>query len=142
MPSPLPKTTSRKALAAENEELRNLLKAAGIELDKNVAQMALMQRENANIQLQKQQMGELHSELKKKIFPAIRKDISEAEKFAKAAKKQREREAKAAQKEMERAAKAAARARGHGRGRATRDRGRGSGAIAGRGRGRARARDR
>ncbi|KAF8194824.1 hypothetical protein K438DRAFT_1934500 [Mycena galopus ATCC 62051] len=177
MPSPLRKTASRKALAAENDELRNLLKAAGIELDKNVAQMALMQRENANIrqqlhakknkqkrsyttgqarlmtgdemhaallkELQKKQMGELHSELKKKIFPAIRKDISEAEKFAKAAKKQREREAKAAQKEMERVAKAAARARGRGRGRATRDRGRGRGrgAIAGRGRGRARARD-
>ncbi|KAF8172588.1 hypothetical protein K438DRAFT_1772629 [Mycena galopus ATCC 62051] len=159
MPSPLRKTASRKALAAENDELRNLLKAPGIELDKNVAQMALMQRENANIcqqlhakknkqkrsymtgqarlmtgdemhaallkELQKKQMGELHSELKKKIFPAIRKEISEAEKVAKAAKKQRDKGAWSG------------RGRGRGRGqRATRGRGRGRGAIAGRGRAR------
>ncbi|KAF8172226.1 hypothetical protein K438DRAFT_1981677 [Mycena galopus ATCC 62051] len=169
MPSPLRKTASRNALAAENDELRNLLKAAGIELEINVAQMALMQRENANIrqqlhakknkqkrlyttgrahlmtgaemhavllkELQKKQMGELHSEWKKKIFPAIQKEISEAEKVAKAAKKQREREAKAAQKEMERGAKAAARARGRGQ-RATRGRGRGRGRGCERGRGR------
>ncbi|KAJ7234281.1 hypothetical protein C8J57DRAFT_1480062 [Mycena rebaudengoi] len=167
MPSPLRKTASRKALAARNDELRNLLKVAGIELDKNVAQMALMQRENTNIrqqlhakknkqkrtyttgqarlmtsagmhtallqELQKKQMGELHSELKT-IFPGIRKAISESEKAPKAAKKQQEREAKAAQKAIERAAKEAARVRGRGQrgarghgGRGSRGRGRGQG---------------
>jgi hypothetical protein len=180
MPSPLRQTASRKALAAENDELRNLLKVVGIELDKNVAQMALMQQENANIrqqlhakknkqrwtytigqarlmtsaemhtallqELQKKQMGELHSELKKKIFPGIRKAISESEKATKATKKQQEREAKEAQKAIERAAKEAARARGRGqrgaRGRGQRGvRGRGDRGGRSRGRGQGRAWD-
>ncbi|KAJ7187490.1 hypothetical protein GGX14DRAFT_611378 [Mycena pura] len=45
-------TASRSALAAENDQLRNLLKAAGIELDKNYAQMVLMERENGNMRQQ------------------------------------------------------------------------------------------
>ncbi|KAF8187575.1 hypothetical protein K438DRAFT_1764738 [Mycena galopus ATCC 62051] len=52
MPSPVRKTASRKALAAENEQLRNLLRAAGVELEKDQAQMALMDHENANIRRQ------------------------------------------------------------------------------------------
>ncbi|KAJ7198162.1 hypothetical protein GGX14DRAFT_470402 [Mycena pura] len=156
MPSPVRKTASRSALAAENDLLRNLLKAAGIELDKNYAQMVLMERENGNMcqqlhakknkpkrtyttgkarlmtsaemaqalldELQKKQMAELHSELKKNVFPAIRKAISEAEKAAKAAWKKRDQEARAAAKAAEKArkaaekqaAKVAARARGRG----------------------------
>jgi hypothetical protein len=60
MPSPVRKTASRSALAAENDQLRSLLKAAGIELDKNYAQMVLMEQENGNMcqQLQaKKQKG-------------------------------------------------------------------------------------
>jgi hypothetical protein len=94
-------------------------------------------------ELQKKQMGELHSELKKKIFPGIRKAISESEKAMKAAKKQQEREAKEAQKAIERAAKEAARARGRGQ-RGARRRGqrgaRGRGGRGGRGRGRGQGR--
>ncbi|KAJ6449296.1 hypothetical protein C8R45DRAFT_1131143 [Mycena sanguinolenta] len=52
MPSPVRKTASRKALESENEQLRNLLRAAGVELEKNQAQMALMDHENANIRWQ------------------------------------------------------------------------------------------
>jgi hypothetical protein len=47
MPSPSRKTASRNALAAEKNQLRNLLKAAGVELDKNYAQMILMEREHS-----------------------------------------------------------------------------------------------
>ncbi|KAJ7813491.1 hypothetical protein B0H13DRAFT_1925395 [Mycena leptocephala] len=49
MPSPVRKTASRYALAAENDQLRNLLKAAGVELDKDYAGMSLMERENTNM---------------------------------------------------------------------------------------------
>jgi hypothetical protein len=52
MPSPVRKTASRAALAAENNPLRAFLKAAGIELDKNYAQMVLMDRENSNLRQQ------------------------------------------------------------------------------------------
>ncbi|KAJ7194459.1 hypothetical protein GGX14DRAFT_476434 [Mycena pura] len=173
MPSPVRKTASCSALAAENDQLRNLLKAAGIEVDKNYAQMVLMERENGNMrqqlhakknkpkrtyttgkarlmtsaemaqalldELQKKQMAELHSELKKNCFPAIRKAISEAEKAVKAAWKKREQEArtaakaaekaqKAAEKQAAKVAKVAARARGRGRGQGGTRGGRGRGA--------------
>ncbi|KAJ6461719.1 hypothetical protein C8R45DRAFT_1027787 [Mycena sanguinolenta] len=166
MPSPVRKTASRMALAAENDQLRTLLKAAGIELDANYAQMVLMERENGDMrqqlhakknkpkrtyttgkarlmtsdemaqalleELQKKQMADLHSELKKTFFPDIKKAIIDAEKAEqskeKAARKKAEQEAraaekaaekarKAAEKEVARAAKAAAKARGRGRGR-------------------------
>jgi hypothetical protein len=52
MPSPIRKTASRHALAAENDQLRSLLTAAGIELDKNYTQMDLMERENGNLRQQ------------------------------------------------------------------------------------------
>ncbi|KAJ7876711.1 hypothetical protein B0H14DRAFT_3787481 [Mycena olivaceomarginata] len=143
MPSPLRKTASKKAVEAENEELRNLLKVAGVELERNHAQMALMQRENANIRqqlhakktkrkraymtgkarlmtseemmsallddLHKKQMGELHSELKKKKhFPDIRAAIRQVEKDGKAAAEKAEtKEAEKAAKAAERRAKAA-----------------------------------
>jgi hypothetical protein len=158
MPSPLCRTASQKALTAENEELRSLLRAAGVKLEKNHAQMALMERENANIRqrlyakknkkkrvytigqarlmtsaemheallkdLQKKQMGELHSKLKKKVFPGIRKLLSDAVKAAKAKARQEAQEAKAAEKAAKvaekvaekaaaKAAKAAARGRVH-----------------------------
>ncbi|KAJ7790694.1 hypothetical protein B0H14DRAFT_2938385 [Mycena olivaceomarginata] len=161
MPSPVRKTASRSALAAENEQLRSLLNAAGIEFDKNYAQMTLMQRENGNLRqqlyakknkpkrtyttakarlmtstemhqallddLHKKQMGALHSEMRKTLFPAIRKEISDAEKVAKAEMKKLEQERKAAEKAAEKAekaaakeaakvAKAAAKALGRGRG--------------------------
>ncbi|KAJ7766469.1 DDE superfamily endonuclease-domain-containing protein [Mycena maculata] len=172
MPSPVCKTASRQALASENEQLRNLLKVAGIDLDKNYVQMVLMERENGNMrqqlyanknkpkrtyttgkarlmtsaemqqalldELHKKQMTGLHSEMKKKWFPAIRKEIAEAEKVEKAAAKKREQEVKAAtkaaekeakavekaaakakkaaEKEAAKAAKAAAKGRGHGQG--------------------------
>lgn len=164
MPSPVRKTASRHALAAENEQLRTLVKAAGIELDKNYAQMMLMEREGTNMRqqlyaknkrkrtyttgkarlmtgeemaqallddLQKKLMSDLHSEMKKKKFPEIKKALAQAEKDAKAA-------AKAAEK----AANAATRGRGRGRGRGGRVRGgRGGGAARGRGRGRGRPHD-
>jgi hypothetical protein len=179
------------ALAAENDQLRTLLKAAGIELDANYAQMVLMERENGDMrqqlharknkpkrtyttgkarlmtsdemtqalleELQKKQMADLHSELKKTFFPDIKKAISDAEKAeqakekaAKKATKKAEQEARAAEKAVEkarkaveketaRAAKAAAKARGRGRGR---PRGtRRAGAVGGGGRGRGKARD-
>jgi ribosomal protein L12E/L44/L45/RPP1/RPP2 len=196
MPSPVRKTASRSALAAENDQLRSLLKAAGIELDKNYAQMVLMERENGNMrqqlhakknkpkrtyttgkarlmtsaemaqalldELQKKQMAELHSELRKNIFPGIKKAIDEAakaakakaraaEQAAKAAAKRAEQEAKAAAKAAEKAkkaaereaakaAKAAARARGRGQGRARGARRR-AGVVGGGGRGRGKAQD-
>ncbi|KAJ7152085.1 hypothetical protein C8R46DRAFT_1121944, partial [Mycena filopes] len=185
MPSPVRKTASRSAVAAENEELRRLLNAAGIELDKDYAQMMLMNRENEVMRqqlhakknktkrayttgkarlmtsaemmqalledLHKKQMGELHSELKKKIFPKLKKtsaDAKKAEKSARAAEKAAEKEAEKARKaaakeaakaerEAKKAAKAAEKAlgrgRGRGRARGTRSRGRSTG---GRGRGR------
>ncbi|KAJ7724727.1 hypothetical protein DFH07DRAFT_783203 [Mycena maculata] len=140
MPSPVRKTASRQALASENEQLCNLLKVAGIDLDKNYVQMVLMERENGNMcqqlyakknkpkrtyttgkarlmtsaemqqalldELHKKQMTGLHSEMKKKWFPAIRKEIAEAEKAEKAAAKKREQEVKAATKAAEKEAKA------------------------------------
>jgi hypothetical protein len=39
-------------LAAENDQLRSLLTAAGIELDKNYTQMVLMEPENGNLRQQ------------------------------------------------------------------------------------------
>ncbi|KAJ7333310.1 hypothetical protein DFH08DRAFT_881037, partial [Mycena albidolilacea] len=150
MPSPVRKTASRSALAAENEQLRSLLNAAGVEFDKNYAQMTLIQRENGNLRqqlyakknkpkrttemhqallddLHKKQMGALHSEMRKTLFPAIRKEISDAEKVAKAEMKKLEQERKVAAKAAEKAekaaakeatkvAKAAAKALGRGRG--------------------------
>ncbi|KAF7335145.1 DDE-domain-containing protein [Mycena venus] len=161
MPSPVRKTASRSALAAENEQLRSLLKVAGYDLDQNYAQMVLMEHENKNLRqqlfakknkakrayttgkarlmtssemqeellktFQRSQMAEMHVGLKK-LFPAIKKRISEAMKAETAAAKKREREAKAAEKAAEKAAKAAekeaakaakaaAKARGQGRGR-------------------------
>ncbi|KAJ7765951.1 hypothetical protein DFH07DRAFT_810290 [Mycena maculata] len=83
-------------------------------------------------ELQKKQMAELHCELKKNIFPGIKKVIVEAEKAAKekakvaeqagkAAAKRADPDAKAAEKakkaaerEAAKAAKVAARARGRG----------------------------
>ncbi|KAJ6510319.1 hypothetical protein DFH09DRAFT_1198436 [Mycena vulgaris] len=187
MPSPVRKTASRSAVAAENDELRRLLNAAGVELDKNYAQMMLMNRENEIMRqqlhakknktkrtyttgkarlmtsdemmqalledLHKKQMGELHSELRKNIFPKLKKkssDAQKAEKAARAAEKAAEKEAEKARKaavkeaakverEARKAAKAAekalALARGRGRARGAQSRGRGRG-RGGRGRGR------
>ncbi|KAF8131352.1 hypothetical protein K438DRAFT_1948084 [Mycena galopus ATCC 62051] len=185
MPSPVRKTASRSALAAENEQLRSLLNAAGVALDNNYAQMAL---ENGNLRqqlhakknkpkrtyttgkarlmtsaemhqalledLQKKQMGELHSEMRKTWFPTIRKEIGEAENVAKAKKKKLEQERKTVAKAAEKAkktvakaaekakkaaakevAKAAAKALGRGRGGVGGRRGRG-GSRRGRGGGR------
>ncbi|KAJ7740420.1 hypothetical protein DFH07DRAFT_1064189 [Mycena maculata] len=166
MPSPVRKTASRSALAAENEQLRSLLNAAGVALDNNYAQMALMGRENGNLRqqlhakknkpkrtyttskarlmtsaemhqalledLQKKQMGELHSEMRKTRFPTIRKEISEAEKAAKAKKKKLEQERKAAAKAAEKAKKAAAREVAKAAKAAARALGRGRGGVGGR----------
>jgi hypothetical protein len=52
MPSPVRKTASRKALAAENDELRRITKAAGVELEKGYAHMILMDNENAELRQQ------------------------------------------------------------------------------------------
>jgi hypothetical protein len=135
---------SRQALASENEQLRNLLKVVGVELDKNYAQMVLMERENGNMrqqlhakknkakwtytmgkarlmtsaemqkalldELHRKQTTELHSEMKKKWFPALRKEIAEAERAKKATAKKHSQEAAAAAKAAEKEAKAAERA--------------------------------
>ncbi|KAJ7196963.1 hypothetical protein GGX14DRAFT_472371 [Mycena pura] len=185
MPSPIRKTASRSAVAAENDELRRLLNAAGVELDKNYAQMMLMNRENEMMrqqlhakknktkctyttgkarlmtsaemmqalldELHKKQMGELHSELRKNVFPELKKkssDAQKAERAARAAEKAAEKEAEKARKaaakeaakverEARKAAKAAEKALARGRGRARGARGRGRGRdTGGRGRGR------
>jgi len=52
LPSPLRKTASRKALAAENEQLRAIARAAGVELEKNFTQMVLMVGENGRLRKQ------------------------------------------------------------------------------------------
>jgi hypothetical protein len=174
-------------VAAENDELRRLLDAAGVELDKNYAQMMLMNRENEIMRqqlhakknktkrtyttgkarlmtsaemmqalledLHKKQMGELHSELRKNVFPKLKKkssDAQKAEKAARAAEKAAEKEAEKARKaavkeaakverEARKAAKAAekalALARGRGRARGARSRGRGGRGGRGRGHG-------
>lgn len=187
MPSPIRKTASRKALAAEVDQLHSLLKGVGYDLDHNYGHMVLMEHENKNMRhqlfakknkakrayttgkarlmtstemqeellkaLQKKQMAEIHTGLKK-LFPAIKKQISEALKAGKAATKRGEQEAKAvaraaekAAKELEKAAAKAAKAatwRGRGRGgaRGGRRRGvRGSGAVRGVGRGRGKIQD-
>jgi hypothetical protein len=57
-------------------------------------------------ELQRKQMAEMHLGLKK-LFPAIKQTLTEAEKAEKAAAKRAEREAKAAAKEVEKAVKAA-----------------------------------
>ncbi|KAJ7702574.1 hypothetical protein B0H16DRAFT_1831906 [Mycena metata] len=143
MPSPVRKTASRSALAAENDQLRALLKAAGIELQKDYAQMVLMNRENENMcqqlhakknktkrtyttgkarlmtsdemaqvllhDLHKKQVAELHSELRKTVFTAMKKANSQAknaEKAERAAAKETEKATRAAEK----ATKAAERA--------------------------------
>jgi len=46
VPDPLHHTASRKDLGHENAELRNLLDAAGIQLEKDFAQLKLMDGEN------------------------------------------------------------------------------------------------
>jgi hypothetical protein len=187
MPSPIRKTASRKALAAEVDQLHSLLKGVGYDLDHNYGHMVLMEHENKNMRqqlfakknkvkrayttgkarlmtstemqeellkaLQKKQMAEMHAGLKK-LFPAIKKQISEALKAEKAAARKGEQEVRAAAKAAEKAAKelekAAAKAakavtgRGRGRGgaRGGRRRGvRGSGAVRGVGRGRGKAQD-
>ncbi|KAJ7811871.1 hypothetical protein B0H13DRAFT_2145754, partial [Mycena leptocephala] len=99
-------------------------------------------------ELHKKQMTELHSELRKNVFPGIKKAIGDAEKAEKerakkavqAAKAAAKRKAKkAVEREAARAAKAAGRARGRGRGRACAARGRAG--VVGGGRDRGRARD-
>ncbi|KAJ7733164.1 hypothetical protein B0H16DRAFT_1732455 [Mycena metata] len=151
MPSPMRKTASRQALAAEKEQLRGLLKATGIELDKNYVQMTLMNQENGKMrqqlhakknkskrtyttagarlmtsdemsqalleELQKKQMAELHSELRKTVFPAMKKAKSQAKKAEQAqraavrvAEKERKAAEKAAEKERKAAEKEAAKA--------------------------------
>jgi hypothetical protein len=52
MPSAVRKTASRYALAAENDQLHNFLKVAGVELDEDYAGMSLMERENTNMRKQ------------------------------------------------------------------------------------------
>ncbi|KAJ7191437.1 hypothetical protein GGX14DRAFT_407231 [Mycena pura] len=59
VPSPLRGTASRQALKGENDELRRILKAAGVELEKNHAQMILMNNENGRLRQQ------LHAKKKK-----------------------------------------------------------------------------
>ncbi|KAJ7631831.1 hypothetical protein B0H17DRAFT_1108410 [Mycena rosella] len=52
LPSPLKGVSSRKALAEENERLRYIASLAGIKLEKNHAQMVLMDRENERLRKQ------------------------------------------------------------------------------------------
>ncbi|KAJ7670345.1 hypothetical protein B0H17DRAFT_1085886 [Mycena rosella] len=52
LPSPLKGVSSRKAQAEENERLRYIALLAGIELEKNHAQMVLMDRENERLRKQ------------------------------------------------------------------------------------------
>ncbi|KAJ7706597.1 hypothetical protein B0H16DRAFT_1481908 [Mycena metata] len=178
--------SSHQVLATENQQLRGLLRAAGIVLDQDYAQMWLMNRENENLcrqihakknktkraymtgtaclmtrnemaqallnDLQKKQMAALHSELRKDVFPRIKKVTANGKKVgqtarvaAKAAEKEAERARKAAAKEAAKAERAAAKAakaaekvlargrgRGQGRARGTRGHRRGGG---GKGRG-------
>jgi hypothetical protein len=52
LPSPLKGPSSRKALAEENAQLRYIAEMAGIELEKNYAQLQLMGRENTRLRNQ------------------------------------------------------------------------------------------
>jgi hypothetical protein len=52
LPSPLKGASSRKALAEENARLRYIAGLAGLELEKNHAQMVLMDRENKRLRKQ------------------------------------------------------------------------------------------
>ncbi|KAJ7746191.1 hypothetical protein DFH07DRAFT_776489 [Mycena maculata] len=52
LPSPLKGASSRKALAEENARLRYIAELAGIKLEKNYAQMQLMNRENTRLRTQ------------------------------------------------------------------------------------------
>ncbi|KAJ7246020.1 hypothetical protein C8J57DRAFT_1476261 [Mycena rebaudengoi] len=156
MPSPLRKTASRKALAAENDELRKLLKVAGIELDKNVAQMALMQRENANIRQQlhakknKQKRtyttgqarlmtsAEMHTalwqELQKKQMSKLHSELKKMNfPGIRKAISESEKAMKAAKKQQEREAKEAQKAIGRAAKEAARARGHGQRGAHGRG---------
>ncbi|KAJ7848060.1 hypothetical protein B0H14DRAFT_3453423 [Mycena olivaceomarginata] len=119
MPSPSRKTASHNALAAEKNQLRNLLKAAGLYAKKNKRKrtyttgkaclMTSTEMAKALLDaLQKKLMVELHSELKKNIFPGIKKAMDEAEKAVKA--KAKAKAAKAAAKRAEHEAKAEAKA--------------------------------
>ncbi|KAF7344314.1 DDE-domain-containing protein [Mycena sanguinolenta] len=52
VPSPLRGRPSIKAMAAENAQLRSIAQAAGVELERNHAQMILMDQENARLRKQ------------------------------------------------------------------------------------------
>lgn len=52
LPSPLKGASSRRVLAEENARLRYIAELAGIELEKNYAQMQLMNRENTRLRAQ------------------------------------------------------------------------------------------
>ncbi|KAJ7587314.1 hypothetical protein C8J56DRAFT_891183 [Mycena floridula] len=144
MPSPVKGPASRKALAAENAQLRDIAQAAGVQLEKNFAQMMLMDHENGRLRKQlhakknpvrrayntgkarlmtSEEMLEvlLHDE-QKKLMKVLHQGMASS---LKAIKKRFSELEKAVQK-------AAARGRGRGRGRA---RGRSRAHRRGRGRG-------
>ncbi|KAJ7883612.1 hypothetical protein B0H13DRAFT_2538028 [Mycena leptocephala] len=120
MPSPIRKTASRKALAAEVDQLHSLLKGVGYDLDHNYGHMVLMEHENKNMQ----------------ALPRDQKQISEA------LKAEKRRQGRGSKRRAAKAAKAVTGCGGGGGARGGRRRGvRGSGAVRGVGRGRGKAQD-
>lgn len=158
VPPPLPGTSSRQALRAENLMLRDIITQAGVALEKSYAQMKLMDLENERLRKQVFEKGKRKNQNKltsgharhmtaaENLDLLARKDWESGMKdvFKEAAprfrvlkknildyQKEVEKAKKVAEREARKAATAAARARGRG------TRGRGA-----RGRGRARARAR
>ncbi|KAJ7733895.1 hypothetical protein B0H16DRAFT_1892605 [Mycena metata] len=78
-------------------------------------------------ELQKKQMGELHKEMEKTVFPKIKKDIAAASKEVKAAERAAAKAAKALEKAAADATRGRARGRGRGRARGVGRAGRGCG---------------
>jgi hypothetical protein len=139
VPSPLRKTASRRALEEENSQLRRIALEAGIELERDHAQMILMDAENgrlrqklhakknkpkrayttghARLMTGDEMLAELLRDSQKKQMAALEKEMKKkAFPAIKAKIAAAEKAAKTAAKEAAKAARAAERGRGRGRG--------------------------
>jgi hypothetical protein len=166
VPPPIPGTSSRQALRAENKMLRDIITQAGVALEEDYAQMKLMDLENERLRkraFQKERRKNLKltsgrarhmtaaenlDSLAQQDWESMMKDVfKEAGPRFKILKKnivdyhkEIEKAKKVAEREVKKAATAAAQARGRGRGTRAGRRGGGRG-TRGRGRGAAVARD-
>ena len=162
VPPPIPGTSSRQALRAENMMLRDIISQAGIALEKSYAQMKLMDLENERLRKQvfekgkKKNQNKLTSGHARHMTAAENLDLLARQDWERGIKdvfkeaaprfrilkknildyqKEVEKAKKVAEREARKAATAAARARGRGTGNRGGTRGRGA---RGRGRGRGR----